>query len=105
MNNKRYILDSLYGVIHLPSYVWDVLTTPEIQRLREVRLCNINSLCLTGGANINRFEHSLGTAHLAVECVEAWPRGLQAATKRHIILAALLHDVGTAPFGHSVQYV
>ncbi len=106
MGTERYVYDTLYGQVHFPDYVWTVLTSPELQRLREVRLCNINSLCLPGGANINRYEHSLGTAHLAQVCLDAWwwP-GLTKQTQRHVVLAALLHDIGTTAFGHSVQYV
>lgn len=105
MYKNRYIYDSLYGALFFPEYVWDLLVCPELQRLREVRLCNINSLCLTGGANINRYEHVVGTAALALQCVSAWPGKLAPDLQRRIVLAALLHDVGTAPFGHSVQYV
>jgi len=103
----RYIYDPLYGIIHLPQYIWNVLSCPELQRLREVRLCNINSLCLTGGANINRFEHSIGTCHLALECLANWPplNPLDERTQRQFILAALLHDIVNGPFGHSIEYI
>ena len=47
------------------------MLTPEVQRLREVRLCNINSLCITGSANTNRYEHSVGTAFLAQINIES----------------------------------
>jgi hypothetical protein len=60
---------------------------------------------LTGGANINRYEHSLGAAYLAWKCVNAWPQKILDKTKRNIVLSALLHDLGTTAFGHSVQYV
>lgn len=105
MYKNRYVYDALYGPVTYPGYVWEVLLTPELQRLREVRLCNINSLCLTGGANISRYEHSLGTAYLAMQSTQVWPWGLDAKTHRRIILAALLHDVGSSAFGHSIQYV
>ena len=105
MQPDRYIMDVLYGQIDLPDYVWRVLPSPELQRLREVRLCNVNSLCLTGGANINRYEHALGTAYLAHECVRTWPSRVPAETEQQIVLAALLHDIGSGAFGHSVQYV
>ena len=105
MQSDRYIYDVLYGRIQLPSYVWHVLPCPELQRLREVRLCNVNSLCLTGGANINRYEHAIGTSYLALQCLRQWPALLSHETKRHIVLAALLHDIGSSAFGHSVQYV
>jgi HD superfamily phosphohydrolase len=104
---KRYIYDSLYGAIYFPKYIWDVITCPELQRLREVRLCNINSFCLTGGANINRYEHALGTCYLAQICLEAWPplNPISEEEQRQFLLAALFHDIRTAAFGHSVQYV
>jgi uncharacterized protein len=102
---SRYVYDALYGRVQYPDYVWDILSCPEIQRLREVRLCNINSLCLPGGANINRYEHSLGAAYLALQCVSAWPTAIDEKTKKRVVLAALLHDLGTTAFGHSVQYV
>ena len=60
-----YIYDALYGKIEFSSLIWKCMMTPEVQRLREVRLCNINSLCITGSSNTNRFEHSVGTAFLA----------------------------------------
>jgi uncharacterized protein len=105
MYAKRYIFDALYGPVSMPQYVWEILPSPELQRLREVRLCNVNSLCLTGGANVNRYEHSVGAAYLATQCIENWPTKLSQDVKRQIVLATLLHDIGTAPFGHSVQYV
>jgi len=105
MSAKRYVFDALYGPVNYPDYVWETLSCPEIQRLREVRLCNINSLGLSGGANVNRYEHSLGTAYLAMECLDSAAWGLADDTRRKVVLAALLHDVMSAAFGHSVQYV
>lgn len=104
MDPSRYILDPLYGRVDLPSYVWITSTVPELQRLREVRMCNINSLSLTGAASVNRFEHAIGTAHLARVWAQAWPLGLDPASTKVFILAALLHDIGSAAFGHSVEY-
>ena len=103
-NTKRYIYDALYGKIYLDPLIWEVFATPEIQRLREVRLCNINSLCLTGGANINRFEHAIGTVYLAQQCLEDWPLVTQ-QERKVFLLAALFHDAANAAFGHSLEYI
>ena len=105
--NKRYIYDPLYGVIYLPDFIWDIIPSPELQRLREVRLCNINSFCLIGGANINRYEHAIGTCYLAHECLKSWPplNPMDEKERKLFLLAALLHDVPSAAFGHSVEYV
>ena len=66
-----YIWDALYGKIDFSPFVYRCMLTPEVQRLREVRLCNINSLFITGSANTNRFEHSVGTAYLAMLNIES----------------------------------
>lgn len=82
------------------------MQTTELQRLREVRLCNVNSLCLTGGANINRFEHAIGTCYLALECLKYWPNlnPINDDERRQLVIAALLHDTLNAPLGHSIEY-
>lgn len=105
--SERYIYDSLYGHINLPDYIWDLFTCPELQRLREVRLCNINSLCLPGGANINRFEHAVGTCYLAQECIKEWPflNPIYESEQKNLIIAALFHDATSGPFGHSFEYL
>lgn len=101
---KRF-LDPLYGDVSLPSEIWDTSKAPEVQRLREIRMCNINSLSLTGAGGVHRFEHSLGTAWLAQENANAGLSKLDVDDRRILLLAALLHDVGSAGFGHSVEYV
>lgn len=101
---KRF-LDPLYGDVSLPGEIWDTSKAPEVQRLREIRMCNINSLSLTGAGGAHRFEHSLGTAWLAQENANAGLSRLDADDRRILLLAALLHDVGSAGFGHSVEYV
>jgi len=105
--SKRYIYDALYGAIYLPDFLWDIIPCSEIQRLREIRLCNINSFCLTGGSNINRYEHAIGTCYLAQECLKSWPplSPISEKEQKVFLLAALLHDVPSAAFGHSVEYV
>ncbi len=103
-----YIWDALYGKIEFSPLVYKCMLSPEVQRLREVRLCNINSLCITGSANTNRFEHSVGTAYLAAINVEAAVQKHLMLTKKEketFIVAALLHDVANGPFGHSYEYI
>lgn len=84
------------------------MLSPEVQRLREVRLCNINSLCITGSSNTNRFEHSVGTAYLAALNINSNLQKhlkLSKKEKEIFIIAALLHDVANGPFGHSYEYI
>ncbi len=102
-----YIYDALYGKIEFSPLIWKCMMTPEVQRLREVRLCNINSLCLTGSANTNRFEHSVGTAFLAqLNSLHNKDKYMLAQKDIELfVISALLHDVANGPFGHSYEYL
>jgi len=102
-----YIWDALYGKVEFDALTIRCMMSPEVQRLREIRLCNINSLFLTGGANINRFEHSVGTAYLAQLNINSILQRHLATKqeKQNFIIAALLHDVANGPFGHSFEYI
>lgn len=95
-------IDALYGEIELDIPL-ELLQAPELQRLREVRLCNINSPYVTGGTSLNRFEHAIGTAYLAQEYIKSYTH--DPTDQNAFIIAALLHDIVTAPFGHSLEYL
>ena len=97
------IWDPLYGRTQLSEFEANLIALPEVQRLRYVRMCNINSLLITGASEISRFEHTLGVLRLAQE----WARvnELDGVSKKDILAAAILHDVQTGPYGHSFQYV
>lgn len=103
-----YIWDTLYGKIDFSPFIYKCMLSPEVQRLREVRLCNINSLFITGSSNTNRFEHSIGTAYLAMLNIESNLQkhlNLSKSEKETFVIAALLHDVANGPFGHSYEYI
>lgn len=97
------IWDPLYGRTKLTEFESRLIALPEIQRLRYIRMCNINSLLITGASEISRFEHTLGVLRLAQE----WARfnELDPMTRNDLLAAAILHDVQTGPYGHSFQYV
>lgn len=100
----RRVLDPLYGRTNLSDFEFDLISLPEIQRLRYVRMCNINSLLITGASEISRFEHTLGVLRLAQEWLAANPQVSHDEAKC-FTAAAVLHDAQTGPFGHSLQYV
>ncbi|MFA6054165.1 MAG: HD domain-containing protein [Thermodesulfovibrionales bacterium] len=97
-----YFIDALYGKFDL-DISKELFSSPELQRLREIRLCNINSPFITGGTSLNRFEHAIGTAYLAQEIIKF--HTVHKNEREAFIIAALLHDVVTAPFGHSLEYL
>lgn len=95
--------DPLYGRVELSGFAARLLALPEVQRLRYIRMCNINSLLVTGASEISRFEHTVGVLRLTQEWLDA--HSLDSQGGRNLLAAAILHDVQTGPFGHSFQYV
>lgn len=102
-DNKYEIYDCLYGRQELTEKEYSLILTPEIQRLRYIRLSNIDSISLTGCSNISRFEHSVGTFVLAKQWLQN--NNVENFYKECITYSALFHDICSAPFGHSFQYI
>lgn len=97
------VWDPLYGRIDFTKYEYKLIMLPEVQRLRNVRMCNINSLLVTGASEISRFEHTIGVLHLANEWIKK--HNISDIDAAEFRAAAVLHDMQTGPFGHSLQYV
>ncbi|MCP4092051.1 MAG: HD domain-containing protein [Planctomycetes bacterium] len=107
------IRDPVHGDIPLTREELQVLDTAEMQRLRNVRQLGATHL-IYPGAQHSRFEHSIGTAHLATRMVDAVNNvrdsqsdgrldGYDAHGLRIIRLAALVHDATHLPFGHNIE--
>lgn len=95
------IRDAVWGDIELPEWAEGLLDTAEMQRLRRVRQLGFAYLVYPG-AQHSRFEHSLGTAHVAGVILQSL--GLsQDEWAPAALAAALLHDVAHAPFGHTFE--
>ncbi|WP_316218967.1 MULTISPECIES: HD domain-containing protein [unclassified Bradyrhizobium] len=94
-------IDPMYGRAQLGQPLAALVSKPLVQRLRHVRLSNIDSIDIPSIANLSRFEHVLGVAHLAGHL------GLRNKLDRYEILvleaAALLHDWAITSFGHLVE--
>lgn len=97
------IVDPVYGVFQIDDFQRELILTPEVQRLRDIRQSNINSLFLPGVANVSRYEHSIGVGYLAGYISSHLK--LAKKDKMELIAAGILHDVATPPFGHTVEYV
>jgi HD superfamily phosphohydrolase len=95
--------DILYGRIELPDWLDSFIRIPEFLRLRGVRLSNVDSIEFKDFSGPNRWEHSIGVAYLAYLFCEK--SGMDSTNSTHLILAALLHDIATPPFAHTVEHV
>ncbi|SDJ55365.1 HD domain-containing protein [Natronorubrum texcoconense] len=96
------IKDSVHDHIRVDGVARDLLDTPAVQRLRNIRQLGTVSLVYPS-ANHTRFEHSLGVYHLACEALEHL--GIDGQQAEHVHAAALLHDVGHGPFSHNLEAV
>jgi HD superfamily phosphohydrolase len=101
------IRDPLWNNIRVDAEALAVLDSQPFQRLRYVRQLG-HAFLVYPGATHTRFEHALGTYHLARRTLGLLgERGeLDGIDPAEIVLtrlAALLHDVGHYPFSHALE--
>jgi HD superfamily phosphohydrolase len=103
------IRDPLWNNIRVDAFTMRLVDTPAFQRLRYVRQLGLAYLVYPGATH-SRFEHALGTYHLARRTVALLEeRGelasLPADEPAIIYAAALLHDIGHYPFSHALEEI
>ena len=95
------IMDALYGEIEFSSEIYELMGCPLVQRLRRIRLSNIDSVSMPGIANGSRYEHSIGVAYLASRL--GFRNRISKSDLLVIQAAGLIHDSGITPFGHLAE--
>jgi HD superfamily phosphohydrolase len=96
----KVIRDSIHGDVFLTGLEFNIIDTPEFQRLRRIKQLGMTNLVYPS-ANHSRFEHSIGALHLAGRIAERL--GISKHEKKIIRIAALLHDVGHGPLSHTSE--
>jgi HD superfamily phosphohydrolase len=100
------IRDPIYGLIQITGIERLILKTLPMARTRWIKQMGLACLEFPG-ANHTRFEHSLGTMHVAEVLARNLFEGNQKNCRQNNIqeirLAALLHDIGHTPFSHVVE--
>lgn len=112
---KKVIFDNIHGYITLNRVETRILETLYYQRLRWIRQLGF-SFYIFPGATHTRHAHALGVAHVMDRILRGLglaaneekffdPKARDEKTTFHrtMRLAAMLHDVGTFPFSHSVE--
>lgn len=94
-----FIKDPIYGYIRLTEVEKSIIDTLAVQRLRRIRQL-AGAEYVYPAANHTRFEHVLGAMYLAGVVADNIPVQLSPEERQKVRLAALLHDVGHAPFSH-----
>ena len=100
--NHKIIRDSIHGNIKIDGFFVDLVETPEVQRLSNIKQLGLAHLVFPG-AHHTRLEHSLGAFHMATMLSESLP--LEAEEKTSLMCAALLHDIGHGPFSHTLESI
>lgn len=111
--------DSVHGYINIPKiFISNIVDTPGFQRLRNIEQTGMKVLYPT--AKHDRFSHSIGVFHLGSIAVDALMDNFRgeshwkvvsdgtneifwAKNKVLFLIACLLHDIGHAPFSHSLE--
>ncbi len=99
---EKTIHDPVHGSMRLSGLVLELVDTPEVQRLRSIRQLGLANLAFPG-ANHSRFEHALGVAYLLKRMNEGLK--LRGHELNLLLAAATLHDVGHAPYSHTLEYL
>jgi hypothetical protein len=115
MREAHSIRIPVHGFVTYSDWERDIINHPVVQRLRRIRQLAFSEHLYPGSVH-TRFEHSLGVMHIATLLYDALAeryaefledrfnveRG-SPRTRRLVRLAALLHDVGHAPFSHTSE--
>jgi uncharacterized protein len=101
------VRDPLWNNIRLDPLAMALVDTSAMQRLRYVRQLGLAHLVYPGATH-TRFEHALGTYHLARRTMlllreRGALQGLLPDEAGVIQAAALLHDIGHYPFAHALE--
>ena len=96
------VKDSVHDHIEVEGVARALLDTPPVQRLRRISQLGTVGLVYPS-ANHTRFEHSLGVYHLADRALDHL--GIEGQQAERVRAAALLHDVGHAPYSHNIETV
>ncbi len=102
--------DPIHGFIRADELETALIQSRPLQRLRFIRQLGLTFLIFPG-AEHSRFSHALGTMHLAGRVYDALaaksggllPAAPDCRERRLVRVAALMHDVGHAPYSHTSE--
>ena len=107
LSEEKVFKDPVHRYVHVRDRViWDLIATPEFQRLRRIKQLGTTYLTFHG-AEHSRFNHSLGVYEIVRRIIlnfrdrPNWDDGQRLLC----LCAALLHDLGHGPFSHSFEKV
>jgi hypothetical protein len=99
---NKVIRDPIHGNIKIKGYIAELLESPEVQRLYNIKQLGFAHLVFPG-AHHTRLEHSLGAYHIASQISETL--NIEDDQRNMVTCAALLHDIGHGPFSHTLESI
>src|SRR5690625_2624186 len=108
LDEVKVFKDPVHRYIRVNDQViWDLIATPEFQRLRRIKQLGTTYLVFHG-AEHSRFQHSLGVYEIVRRIIDdgfsgrpEWDDEERLVT----LCAALLHDLGHGPYSHAFENV
>ncbi|KGX86489.1 HD domain-containing protein [Pontibacillus litoralis] len=107
LHEEKVFKDPVHRYVHVRDRViWDLVGTPEFQRLRRVKQLGTSYLTFHG-AEHSRFNHSLGVYEIVRRIIDNFQNREHWNHEERLLCltAALLHDLGHGPFSHSFEKV
>jgi len=101
-NQYKTIRDPIHGNIVVEKFFIELLETPEIQRLYNVKQLGLAHLVFPG-AHHTRLEHSLGVFKITTQISDVLK--LDEREKKILTCASILHDIGHGPFSHTLESI
>ncbi len=102
VEEHKIVRDPIHGDIKITGCLVDLLETPEVQRLHNIKQLGFAHLVFPG-AHHTRFEHSLGASMIASQIADLL--ALKEPEKKLLTCAAQLHDIGHGPFSHTLESI
>lgn len=104
---EKVFKDPVHRYVHVRDQViWDLVKTPEFQRLRRIK--QLGTLYLAfHSAEHSRFNHSLGVYEIVRRMTENFKEYKEWNEDDRLLAlaAALLHDLGHGPFSHCFEEI
>ena len=103
----QVVSDQVYGTIDLHACSWQIINTPEYQRLSNIKQLGAASFVFPS-ANTTRLEHCIGVSHLARKLGTRFQHtqpelGITDNDLLCLELAGLCHDLGHGPYSHAYE--
>jgi hypothetical protein len=97
INSGNLLKKELFG----DDFYNNIIHSESFQRLKKISFLGAIDYISSKQYKSSRYEHSIGVAELALYVCKI--RNYSKEIQDHVVVAALLHDIGHAPFSHSME--